>query len=162
MKTTVDFELSQHFDGREPYTRFFKVDFEFIAMQELIGDIERFMSEAVNEYLKDLDMENDLGTIVEIKGYVVGMRVAYSDILTEDFAKPKPKPLNPESLQNDIRYTDSILASFLGTIPPESNWDGIRSEIEQARKWIYHVLNKHFDVEIPEALKNEAADATLV
>src|SRR5580765_4011086 len=132
MKTTVDFELSQHFDGREPYTRFFKVDFEFIAMQELIGDIERFMSEAVNEYLKYLDMENDLGTIVEIKGYVVGMRVAYSDILTEDFAKPKPKPLNPESVQNDIRYIDNMLVS--------------EAPVLDVRKWIYHILNKHFDV----------------
>lgn len=148
----------------------FDVEVEFIAGKQLLADVNNIGSEILEEKLYQLDVDFaaihadekktrtnfHLPITLELSTTVFGsttVRTATFDENTiAELEKVKPKPLDSDSLQNDIRYIDNILASFLGTLPEEPNWDGVRTNIHEARVWVYHILKKHFDIPTPEAM----------
>ena len=155
MKTTVNFDIAvRGIEFERDEIR--GIEFEFSIIPELLNDVESAVYAIAEEVVKLVDIymtekKMSYPTKIYVETEVFGMRFKAARELTQqvhDELKPKQKPLNPESVQNDIRYIDNMLVS--------------EAPVLDVRKWIYHILNKHFDVEIPEALKNEVTDATVV
>lgn len=158
MKTLAHFELvtktKQDMNiGRKE----FDVEVEFIAGKQLLADVNNTASEIIEEKLYQLDIDfaqiHDsekktrtdfhLPITLELSITVFGTTNKRTAIFDEntiaELEKSKPKPLNIESLQNDIRYIDNMIEA--------------QSDVIEVRRWIYYVLNKHFDIPIPDAMK---------
>lgn len=147
MQTHLLFELEERLDKGFERSEAMSVDFEFFDPSILMNDVEKFMYSVIHEYMGWMALEdekannpNHVGRTVTIKTTCLGVPMEFSDTLTADFGKEQVKrAYDMDSIQNDIRYIDNMITS--------------EAPILDVRKWIYHTLNKHFDVEIPEALK---------
>lgn len=173
MRQSVNFQITEYrhgekvdYDDMGVGEEGFHIEFEYTAFPELIADLERTMYEICKAYLESRDMyalrdegDNPLGTEVVVTTVVCGIAMEARDTLTEDYYKKKKKQdLNVDSLKNDIQYTNTILASA-GDVRDDEINIGItapHSFIREARKWIYHIMNKHFDEPIPEGFEPDA------
>ena len=89
---------------------------------------------------------------------VLGVTLSNADAYTEDYdERKKKKEVNIDSLKNDIMYVNSILASAGGIPNDEVNLGLVASHgiIHEGRKWLYFIMNKHFDEPIPEGFEPE-------
>jgi hypothetical protein len=173
MKTKAHFVLSIR---DQPFNmigdqEIFDVEIDFIAGKQLMADVNNIASEIIEEKLSQLDVDYEtfkasekktranfglpltLELLITVFGTTTKRTAVFDEGTATELEKAKPKPINSESLQHDIRYLDNIIASFGTTLPDAAGWDGIKSEIHGMRVWIYHILNKHFDIEVPEAMK---------
>lgn len=141
----------------------FDVEVEFIAGKQLLADVNNIASEIIEEKLYQLDIEFaeihssgkktrvnfhlpiTLELSTTVFGTVTERKAIFDENTIAELEKVKPKPLNAEQLQNDIRYIDNLLAS--------------ESPIIEVRQFIYYVLNRHFDVPIPESMKLDQAES---
>jgi hypothetical protein len=173
MKTKAHFVLSIR---DQPFNmigdqEIFDVEIDFIAGKQLMADVNNIASEIIEEKLSQLDVDYEtfkasekktranfglpltLELLITVFGTTTKRTAVFDEGTATELEKAKPKPINSESLQHDIRYLDNIIASFGTTLPDAAGWDGIKSEIHGMRVWIYQILNKHFDIEVPEAMK---------
>lgn len=154
MHIKVDFELQEiNTQIQKDDTTNFSIDFDFIAIPELIGDVERVMSELVQAHIEDLALYNRhdyVGTMVIVIAEFLGLTIEKDDTLTEDYyEQQKKKEVNLESLENDLKYAISIMQSG----NTENTVQALNRVRFESESWIYHMLNKHFDQPIPEPYK---------
>lgn len=158
MKTNVQFELEyQESDKAKPKPHYFSAVFEFISVAELFSDVERVLYETVKEKLEEKCV---VGSTVVIAADVFGVTLSNGDAYTEDYDKrKKKKEVDIDSLKNDIQYANSVLASagdidvVQTAVQPDESLGEAFNIIHEGRKWIYHIMNKHFDEPIPEGFE---------